>query len=129
LEVDVKPNCLLLGPLLFLAFSSAAMAWQTGVCTVINECRSDTSPCSSPIGKSVVLRLLDDGASAQLRTAEYKTALTLTSSDENRLEFAGSAEGNAIEVALNRLGNLSISWKSDDGVQFSTLAQCRKVAG
>jgi hypothetical protein len=125
----MKLNCLVLGPLLFLAFPSAVMAWQTGVCTVVNECRSDTSPCNSPIGKSVVLRLLDDRASAQLRTAEYKTALTLTSRDENTLEFKGSAEGHSIEVALNRLGNLSISWKSDDGVQFSTLAQCRKVAG
>ena len=118
-----------LGLLFFLAFPSAAMAWQTGICTVINECRSGTSPCDSPIGKSVVLRLLDDGASAQLRTAEYKTALTLTSSDENSLEFEGSAEGIPIEVALDRFGNLSISWKSDDGGQLYTLALCRKVAG
>jgi hypothetical protein len=126
--MTLKAGLPIMGCLFLIASAPAAMAWQSGICSVTQVCRSDEGPCKESLGKSVSLRLNDDGVSARLKTSEFTTTLTVSGRDEGSVSFEGTVDGRPIEAGLDRFGTFFFARKAD-GVTVTTMATCRKVAG
>lgn len=126
MTMKAAPALLVLPLILFS--TPAALAWQTGICTVVTECRSDAR-CEASLGKSVEVRLFDDGMSARLKTPDFKTVLTRTSGDKYGAEFEGRVGDSRLTANLLRSGDFAFTIQASGGVKLSTLAKCRKVAG
>jgi hypothetical protein len=115
--------------LMLMFFAPAAMAWQSGVCSVSQECRNGTRSCEDAYGKSVSLRLNDDGVTGKMKTSEFTTNLTVTERDESSITLEGTVDGRRVTVALDSFGSFFFTRSADDGVELTSIGKCRKVFG